>query len=97
MEAGAHLIVKGLVQGVGFRYFVREKASVLGLNGYASNQFDGNVEIEVEGDRSLIESFIKEIKVGPRMSRVADILITWKKAEGTRRGFEIRYYDAEKK
>jgi acylphosphatase len=90
MEIGAHLIVSGRVQGVGFRFFLSEKASALGLNGYARNLFNGEVEIDVEGDRSLIEAFIKEVKVGPRMSRVADIIIEWKKAAGSMSRFEIR-------
>ena len=43
MEAGAHIIVAGIVQGVGFRYFVYNCAARLGINGYVSNMHNGNV------------------------------------------------------
>jgi len=77
MDAAAHIIVKGLVQGVGFRWFVEREAKKLGLSGYVKNRFDGNVEAEVEGDRGLIEELIAILKVGNRSSRVTDLQITW--------------------
>src|SRR6266850_6133424 len=55
MTVGASIIVEGMVQGVGFRYFVYTKASRLGLTGFVRNLASDAVEIEVEGDRSLIE------------------------------------------
>jgi acylphosphatase len=63
-------VASGLVQGVGYRYFVFNRAKNLGLVGYVRNVFSGEVEIEIEGDRSLIEEFIKEVKVGPRSAQV---------------------------
>ncbi|CUT02300.1 Acylphosphatase, partial [Candidatus Kryptonium thompsonii] len=46
----AHIIVKGLVQGVGFRWFVQKHANHLGLKGWTRNLSNGDVEIEVEGE-----------------------------------------------
>lgn len=77
MIVGAHLIISGLVQGVGFRYFVYRKATSYGLNGYARNLFSGEVEIKVFGDRSKIEILIADVKVGPRSAVVRDVKITW--------------------
>ncbi|MCU0645958.1 MAG: acylphosphatase [bacterium] len=77
MDAAAHIIVTGLVQGVGFRWFVEREAKKLRLSGYVKNLFDGNVEVEVEGDRGLIEELIAVLRVGNRSSRVTDIQITW--------------------
>lgn len=77
MEIGARIIVKGLVQGVGFRYFVLRKALPLGLKGLVQNRFTGEVEIEVEGERSLIEELIKELRIGPRSAHVKDVAIEW--------------------
>ncbi|TLY29000.1 MAG: acylphosphatase, partial [Ignavibacteria bacterium] len=51
---------------------------------------DGRVEIEVEGDRSLIEELIKLLKVGPRAAHVADVKVDWKKPEHQFQSFEIR-------
>ncbi|HYQ86204.1 MAG TPA: acylphosphatase [Bacteroidota bacterium] len=90
MTVGAQIIIEGMVQGVGFRYFVYTKASRLGLTGFARNVSGGRVEIEVEGDRSLIEELIKFLKVGPPSAHVADVKVDWKKPENQFRSFEIR-------
>lgn len=80
MEAIAHMVVEGMVQGVGFRWFVARHAEALGLHGYVKNLFDGNVEIVAEGDRSLIEEFIKEVRVGPRSARISNVRLHWKES-----------------
>jgi acylphosphatase len=90
MQVRVHVSVSGLVQGVGFRYFVFHKAISLTLAGYVRNLFSGDVEIEAEGDRSLVEEFIKHVKVGPRAAHVTDIKIEWIKCTGTNSGFEVR-------
>ena len=69
----AKIIVSGLVQGVGYRYFCYRKASEYGLSGYAKNLFNGDVELEVEGDKNLINDFMKELKIGPSRSKVTGI------------------------
>lgn len=61
----AKIIVNGLVQGVGFRYFVMRHAENLELKGYTQNLFTGEVLTEVEGDEVLILELIKKIKIGP--------------------------------
>lgn len=86
----AHIVIEGLVQGVGFRYYVHRHATSLGLSGTAKNLFDGNVEVEVEGDRSIIEEFIKLLKVGPRSAQVTNMVIEWKDFQNRYRSFEIR-------
>ena len=90
MQVGAHIVVKGFVQGVGFRYFVYRQASKLGLSGYVRNLYNGEVEIEAFGERSALEEFIKEVKVGPSAAHVSDMKIEWKNYESKNNGFEIR-------
>lgn len=90
MDVGAKVVVKGLVQGVGFRYFVHRVAQRLGLTGVARNLYNGDVEVEVEGNRSLIEELIQELKIGPRAARVTDVRVEWKPYEKKFHGFEIR-------
>ncbi len=90
MEIGVHIIVKGLVQGVGFRYFVERQALQLGIKGYARNLYNGDVEIEAEGDRSLVEEFIKEVKIGPRSAHVKDLKIEWTEFQNKFKGFEVK-------
>ena len=89
MEVGAHIIVRGLVQGVGFRYFVYIRATRIELKGSVENNFDGSVEIDIEGDRSLIEELIREVKVGPRSAQVTDVKIQWKESQHQYKEFGI--------
>jgi len=89
MDVGAHITVRGVVQNVGFRYFVFTCATRVGVHGTVRNKFDGSVEIDVEGDRSLIEELINQIKIGPRASRVVDIAIDWKQPDYKFKNFEI--------
>ena len=81
MYVCAKITVKGVVQGVGFRYFAFREARALGLAGYAKNRFNGDVETEVEGLLSSIEDYIKSLRVGPSFSHVTDIQVDWKKYE----------------
>ena len=90
MEANLHMVIGGVVQGVGFRWFVARRAEALSLRGFVQNLYDGNVEIEAEGDRSLLEEFIKDVKVGPRSARVTNLRIQWREPTHKADRFEIR-------
>jgi acylphosphatase len=57
--------VKGFVQGVGYRYFCYKKAKSCGIKGYVKNLFNGDVELEIEGDKGILNDYIKELKIGP--------------------------------
>jgi acylphosphatase len=59
------LVVQGKVQGVGFRWFVRERARRLGVAGWVRNESDGSVQILVGGPTSLVSRFLNELNVGP--------------------------------
>lgn len=59
-----HIIAKGRVQGVGFRFSAWQKAMEYDLTGYARNLTNGDVELEVEGSESNIEAFIKDLEAG---------------------------------
>lgn len=65
-----HIIVTGLVQGVGFRHYTRKEAEVLKITGFVRNLSDGSVEIEAQGTEDHIQSFINWAKKGPRNARV---------------------------
>lgn len=53
-----HIIFRGRVQGVGFRYHATYKAGNLGLTGWVQNCYDGSVEMEVQGDPNQINELI---------------------------------------
>lgn len=84
------ITVKGLVQGVGYRYFTLKKAVSYGLKGYVKNLDNGNVEIEVEGEEGLINDLMKDLKIGPRSSKVSDLVIEERPFSGKYEEFEIR-------
>ena len=83
-----HLIVSGTVQGVFFRANVRNKALELGLNGYAKNLDNGNVEIVAQGNEDKLKELIEFIKKGPGIAKVENIQIKHKEPENFK-NFEI--------
>jgi len=87
----AEIVVTGLVQGVGFRYFVYSKAENLGLKGYVKNLFSGEVYIVVEGEKFLIEDLFKKVKVGPLSAHVRNVSINWTEPTNEFTRFEIRH------
>jgi len=82
--------VSGVVQGVGFRYFVYRTARELGLVGWARNLPDGRVQVVAEGDRGTLEVFIKELKAGPRFASITDLALRWAEPEGKYTTFDVQ-------
>lgn len=83
-------VVRGRVQGVGYRWFVREEASRLGLAGWVRNRADGAVEVWAEGRSGALDSLLAALQAGPRGAHVTGIEATRGPAEGMDTGFEIR-------
>ncbi len=65
--------VSGIVQGVGFRYFVQRVAEKLELGGYARNLFDGRVEVFAIGTPGQLAELMSELERGPRFSSVSEV------------------------
>lgn len=85
----ARIWVSGRVQGVGYRMFVREEAHRRGLLGLVRNLKDGRVEVEVEGEQSVVEAFIQSLREGPPMARVLDLQTQWESPAGLHVDFRI--------
>ncbi|MRH42480.1 acylphosphatase [Aquibacillus halophilus] len=60
-----HLIISGVVQGVGFRMTAKQRANEVGVYGWVKNLPDGTVEIEVEGSKDKVNEFTEVIRKGP--------------------------------
>jgi acylphosphatase len=60
-----HLRLRGFVQGVGFRWFVRSHATRLGLAGWVANAPDGSVEIAASGDQAKLDDLRRAVASGP--------------------------------
>ena len=84
-----HGIVRGDVQGVGFRYFLIRRAQSLGLEGWVRNRDDGAVEFVAEGRRPDLEQLERAAREGPRMARVATVEVNWSTATGGLDRFDI--------
>jgi acylphosphatase len=65
-----HIILKGVVQMVGFRYFTLDLAREYGITGFVRNKPDGTVELEAEGKDDIVKAFINELRVGPRAAHI---------------------------
>jgi acylphosphatase len=91
MDIHIEIKVSGVVQGVGFRFFVYNLANSYNLVGYVRNLYSGDVEIVVEGDDNIINAFINEIKIGPRSAHVSHLNIERSPYSGKYCRFEIRH------
>jgi len=84
--------VYGRVQGVFFRYFVKNVAKKLGLKGYVRNLPRGDaVEVQSEGDKQQLEKLIEQLKIGPPGAWVNRVEIDWSGYSREFTDFSIRY------
>ena len=63
-------VVRGRVQGVGFRWFVEREAHMLGVSGWVRNNADGSVEVLAMGTREQLSGLRSRLQQGPRAARV---------------------------
>jgi acylphosphatase len=85
------IIVKGRVQGVFYRAFAVDAAVNLGLTGYVRNLSSGDVEVVAEGEDQKIQELIKELRDGPPLARVREIVVNDDEWTGEFNDFRKRY------
>ena len=83
-------VVRGRVQGVGYRYFVIDEAYRLGLTGWVANDLDGSVRCVAEGSRRALERLVVSLRAGPPMADVDAVDETWSPVVVGFDGFRIR-------
>ena len=86
-----HMIARGRVQGVGFRFFVRDQASRYGIKGWVRNREDGSVEIHSEGPKDLLDEFVAVVKEGPWFGLVSDLEVDWVEPTNDYTSFGIEF------
>ncbi len=91
MEARAEIVVNGLVQGVGFRYFVMREAKKLNLNGYVKNLYTGEVLTVVEGEKAIVEDMINLLRIGPIHASVKSCKVDWQESKNEFTDFEVKF------
>jgi acylphosphatase len=69
-------VVRGRVQGVGFRWFVEREARTLGIAGWVRNRADGTVEVLAMGTNEQLSNLHSKLRQGPRASRVDEIEVS---------------------
>jgi acylphosphatase len=85
------VIVRGMVQGVGYRYFAAHLARDYGISGWVRNREDGAVELEAEGESAIVNSFLKDLGIGPRSADVTGLAVEEVPPEGDEKGFTVRF------
>jgi len=74
MIRAKHYLVRGRVQGVGFRWFVQRAAERLGIVGDVRNLPSGEVEVRAQADESILELFKRELRNGPPSAQVGEVI-----------------------
>src|SRR6516162_4783892 len=69
-------LVRGRVQGVGFRWFVEREAHILGIAGWVRNNHDGTVEVLAQGTRDQLSGLHSRLREGPRAARVDSVEVS---------------------
>jgi len=87
--AGVEITVSGIVQGVGFRYFIYRRARSLNLVGWVRNNRDGTVSVAAEGDREMLEGLLDVLREGPPGASIRDMSIDWQDYRGQFKAFDI--------
>ena len=85
-----HAMVKGRVQGVGFRHFVMQNAGELNLTGWVRNRRGGTVEVVAEGPRFRLEELLNRLHSGPVSASVRGVEHTWGEYQDSFTGFRVK-------
>jgi acylphosphatase len=87
--ARVRCVVRGVVQGVGFRWFVLQRARRWKVTGWVRNNRDGSVSLEMQGSRDALQMMRDEIDQGPSWSRVDSVDVTEISVVAGERGFQV--------
>ena len=82
--------VRGVVQGVGFRYFVIQLVQETSVTGWVANGRAGEVRCVMEGDRAVLERLLGELECGPAGALVDQVQAVWMPGTGSFHDFSIR-------
>jgi len=91
MLTHAEIIISGMVQGVGYRYFALRKANQYGMKGYVKNLPDGDVLCVAEGEEGLVKDFIQELRTGSMFSQVNSVKVATSPNLKGYKSFEVHF------
>ena len=86
-------VIRGRVQGVGFRDYVKRRARRLMLGGYVENRADGSLYVVATGERAALEQLLSDLRRGPSQAQVTSVDVNWSEqsAESLPLYFEVRH------
>jgi acylphosphatase len=90
-KSRAKLIIKGMVQGVNFRYYTQREAQKRNLTGWVRNLPDGSVAALFEGDENEVESMIQWCRSGPPSAQVTEMIVQPEDYRGEFESFSIQF------
>ena len=85
-------VIKGVVQGVGYRWFATRAATRYKVSGYVSNLPNGDVRAIIEGENGMVKDFIKELQTGHPYATVTAVEINEGEYTGKYKGFGVNYF-----
>jgi acylphosphatase len=86
----AVITIQGVVQGVGYRFYVIEQARHYMVKGYVKNLENGCVEVVAEGPKGLLNEFINRLSKGPKTAHVTGVDIQWNEKNQGYSDFSVR-------
>ncbi|TFB12971.1 acylphosphatase [Candidatus Marinimicrobia bacterium MT.SAG.4] len=89
-SSGIHVVVSGVVQMVGYRWFALNSAKELQLTGWVKNLENGTVELRAFGQKGTLDAFIKQLRIGPMFSKVTNVNVQGIDYESTYKDFLVR-------
>lgn len=89
-EIRAEIVSSGVVQGVGYRYFVLRHAQRLGVTGYVKNLWSGEVLTVAEGETYKIDELISELRKGPFNAHVTGLQVNRSESKNEFQNFEVK-------
>ncbi len=90
-KARAKLLIKGVVQGVNFRYYTRREALRHNVTGWVSNLPDGTVAAILEGEEEDVEAMVQWCRQGPSSAQVTELIVQPEDYLGEFQSFSIRF------
>lgn len=91
MKKSVRLYIKGIVQGIFFRAFLKENAEKLDVRGFTRNLEDGRVEVFLEGDSDKVNQMIELCRKGPKFSQIQNVEIKDEKFQDLK-GFKVLHF-----
>jgi acylphosphatase len=87
----ADVVVQGVVQGVGYRFFVLNQARLYDVKGYVKNMPDGTVQVVAEGKKGMVKDFVERLRIGPLSAHVTGVDVKWHEKDSGFTEFRLQY------